>query len=60
MEDRLFAELHKRVLDAPAAADTMSLGRYNPASVPARLAYKTKYNRSYELVLTENRPKLGL
>jgi len=54
-EDRLFAELYRRVLDDPAAADTFSLGRYNPASVPARLAYETKYNRSYELVPKEIR-----
>jgi alpha-beta hydrolase superfamily lysophospholipase len=55
LEDRLFAELHKRVLDDPAAADTFSLGRYNPASVPARLAYAMKFNRSYELVPKEIR-----
>jgi alpha-beta hydrolase superfamily lysophospholipase len=50
LEDRLFADLRRRLLDDPAAADTSPLGRYNPASVPARLALDTPYNRSYELV----------
>jgi alpha-beta hydrolase superfamily lysophospholipase len=50
LEERLFAEVRRRVLDDPAAADHYSLGRYNPASVPARLALDTPYNRSFELV----------
>lgn len=50
LEDRLFAELRARVVDNPAAADRYSLGRFNPASVPAKLALDTPYNRSYELV----------
>ena len=49
LEDRLFAELRKRVLDDPAAADTQLLSRYNPKSVPGRLSLDTTYNRSYEL-----------
>jgi alpha-beta hydrolase superfamily lysophospholipase len=50
LEEQLFADLRRRVLDDPAAADTQTLGRYNPASVVARLALDTMYNRSYELV----------
>jgi alpha-beta hydrolase superfamily lysophospholipase len=50
LEDRLFAELRKRVMDDPAAQDSLLLGRYNPNSVPAHLALDTTYNRSYELV----------
>jgi len=30
LEDRLFAELRRKVLDDPAAADTQLLGRYTP------------------------------
>ena len=55
LEDRLFAELRRKVLDDPAAADTQSLGRYTPGSIPARLALETRYNRSFELVPTEVR-----
>jgi alpha-beta hydrolase superfamily lysophospholipase len=55
LEGRLFAELRKRVLDDPAAADRGPLSRYNPASVPARLALGSSYNRSYELVPQEVR-----
>jgi alpha-beta hydrolase superfamily lysophospholipase len=50
LEDRLFAELRTRVLGDQSAADRYALGRYNPASIPARLALDTPYNRSYELV----------
>jgi acetyl esterase/lipase len=53
LEDRLFAELRKRVLDNPAASDTQSLGRYNPKSVPGKLSFETMYNHSYELVPPE-------
>lgn len=49
LEERLFAELRRKVLDDPRAADTFRLGRYNPGSVPARLALDTVHNRSYEL-----------
>jgi alpha-beta hydrolase superfamily lysophospholipase len=49
LEDRLIAELHRKLLDDPAVADTYSLSRYRPGSAPARLALETKYNRSYEL-----------
>lgn len=55
LEDRLFAELRKRVLDDPAAADTQMLGRYNPTSVVAKLALDTPYNRSFELAPKEPR-----
>jgi alpha-beta hydrolase superfamily lysophospholipase len=50
LEERLFAELRRKVVDDPAAADAFALGRYNPKSVPARLALETVHNRSYELV----------
>jgi alpha-beta hydrolase superfamily lysophospholipase len=50
LEDRLFAELKSRVMDDPAVADRYVIGRFNPGSVPARLALDTPYNRSYELV----------
>ena len=53
LEDRLFAELRRKVLDDPAAADTQLLGRYTPGSIPARLALETPYNRSFELVPAE-------
>src|SRR5262249_55594254 len=47
LEDRLFDELKSRVLEAPGA-DSSKYSRYNPSSVPARLALE-KYNRSFEL-----------
>jgi alpha-beta hydrolase superfamily lysophospholipase len=50
LEERLFAEVRRRVLDDPAAADAQALSRYNPTSVVATLAFDTIYNRSYELV----------
>jgi alpha-beta hydrolase superfamily lysophospholipase len=50
LEDRLFAELRSRVMNDPASADRYAVGRYNPKSVPARLALDTPYNRSFELV----------
>jgi len=49
LEERLFADLRRRVFTNPAAADTGPIARYNPSSVVARLALETKYNRSYEL-----------
>jgi alpha-beta hydrolase superfamily lysophospholipase len=55
LEDRLFADVRKRVLDDPAAADAYALGRYNPRSPTARLSFETPYNRSYELVPPEIR-----
>jgi alpha-beta hydrolase superfamily lysophospholipase len=55
LEERLFAELRRTVLDDPAAADTQQLGRYSPGSIPARLALDTPYNRSFELEPTEIR-----
>jgi alpha-beta hydrolase superfamily lysophospholipase len=50
LEERLFAELRRRVFDDPAVADRAATSRYNPAAVPAQLALGTRYNRSYELV----------
>jgi len=50
LEDRLFAELRSRVMDDPAAADRYAIGRFNPATIPAKLALGTLYNRSFEFV----------
>jgi alpha-beta hydrolase superfamily lysophospholipase len=55
LEDRLFGELRRKVLDDAHAADTQLLGRYTPGSIPARLALETPYNRSFELVPAEIR-----
>jgi len=55
LEDDLFAELRRRLLDDPSAADRARLGRYNPETIPARLAFDTPYNRSFELVPEEIR-----
>jgi alpha-beta hydrolase superfamily lysophospholipase len=55
LEDRLFADLRRNVLDDPGVADTSLLGRYAPGSIPARLALETPYNRSFELVPSEVR-----
>jgi alpha-beta hydrolase superfamily lysophospholipase len=49
LEDRLFAEMRRRILDDPGAADSFLLGRYHPGSVPGRLALETVHNHSYEL-----------
>src|SRR5262245_9077328 len=49
LEDRLFAELHEKLLDDPALADPFSLGRYHAGSAAARRAWETPYNRSFEL-----------
>src|SRR5262245_24477031 len=49
LEDRLFAELHKRLLDDPSAADPFLLGRYHAGSAAAVRAWETPYNRSFEL-----------
>lgn len=49
LEDRLFDEVRRRILDDPAAADRLPLGRYNPSSLASRWALQTRYNRSYEL-----------
>lgn len=50
LEERLFAELRRRVLDDPTVADRALVSRYNPTSVPAQLALGGPHNRSYELV----------
>jgi len=55
LEERLFAELRRRVFDDPKVADRAPTGRYNPAAVPGRLALGTRYNRSYELVHSQPR-----
>jgi alpha-beta hydrolase superfamily lysophospholipase len=49
LEERLFADVRRLVVDDPAAADAQTLSRFNPISVVARLALDTMYNRSYEL-----------
>jgi alpha-beta hydrolase superfamily lysophospholipase len=49
LEERLFAELRRRVLEDPAVADPALIGRFNPESVPARLALGGAHNRSHEL-----------
>lgn len=49
LERRLLAELRAELVDDPARADTFALGRYNPRSVPGRLALETPYNLSFEL-----------
>jgi alpha-beta hydrolase superfamily lysophospholipase len=49
LEGRLQAELRRELLDDPSRADTYSLGRYTPGSVPARLALGTPFNASFEL-----------
>src|SRR5215831_9828725 len=49
LEERLIKEMRERVLDAPQAADTWQLGRYNPQSAVAHLALDTPYNHSFEL-----------
>jgi len=50
LEERLFAQVRRDVLDDSAAADALTLSRYNPTSVVSRLAFDSIYNRSYELV----------
>lgn len=50
LEERLFAEVRRSVLDDSQAADAQTLSRYNPTSVVSSLALDTMYNHSYELV----------
>jgi alpha-beta hydrolase superfamily lysophospholipase len=50
LEDRLFVELRRKVVDEPTSSDGFLLSRYRPGSVPEKLALDTRYNRSYELV----------
>jgi alpha-beta hydrolase superfamily lysophospholipase len=50
LEERLFAEIRERIIEDPAAADTLAVGRYTPGTVAAQLAFDTPYNRSVELV----------
>ena len=44
LEDRLFAELRRKVLDDPASADKQVLGRYTPGSIPDPSATSTAWN----------------
>jgi alpha-beta hydrolase superfamily lysophospholipase len=50
LEDRLFAELQRRIVEDPDAADSYALSRYRAGTVPEQLALDTRYNRSFELV----------
>jgi alpha-beta hydrolase superfamily lysophospholipase len=50
LEDRLFSELRRRILDDPKVVDTYRLSRFRPESIPAHLALDTPYNRSFELM----------
>lgn len=49
LERSLVSALRRDVLDDPRRADTFVLGRYNPGSVPGRLALGTPYNLTWEL-----------
>src|SRR5262245_57053096 len=49
LEDRLFNELHRKLLDDPAAADPFVVSKYHAGSPSSRRAWETPYNRSYEL-----------
>jgi alpha-beta hydrolase superfamily lysophospholipase len=49
LEGRLLAEERRELLDDPARADSYALGRYNPKSIPGRLALETPFNASFEL-----------
>src|SRR5262245_33988388 len=53
-EERLFAELRRRIYDDAASADTLAVGRYTPGSAVAKLALDTPYNRSFELAPSED------
>jgi len=55
LEQRLFAELRTRVMDDPQSADPYTLSKYHSGSAPARLAFETPYNRSYELTPSDPR-----
>ena len=50
LEEGLFAEIRERIIDDPAAADTLAIGRYTPGTRVAQLAFDTPYNRSVELM----------
>jgi esterase/lipase len=52
LEDKLFAELHSRIIDNAETADVHKFSRYNPTSVVSKLALNTVYNRSFELAPT--------
>jgi len=49
LEKRLLEEERREVIDVPERADTYALGRYNPKSIPGRLALETPFNASFEL-----------
>jgi len=50
LEEEMFAEIRERIIDDPAAADTLAVGRYAPGTRAAQLAFDTPYNRSVELM----------
>jgi len=49
LEENLLAEIRAQILDDPAAADTLAVGRYTPGTRALQLAFDTPYNRSVEL-----------
>jgi alpha-beta hydrolase superfamily lysophospholipase len=50
LEERLFADIRARIIENPADADTLAVGRYTPGTRAAQLAFDTPYNRSVELM----------
>ncbi len=50
LEENLYAEIRAQILDDPAAADTLAVGRYTPGTRALQLAFDTPYNRSVELM----------
>ena len=55
LEDRLFAEMRRKVFDDPASADSFLLSRYHPGSIPERLALDTPHNRSHEVAAADSK-----
>jgi predicted alpha/beta-fold hydrolase len=49
LEGRLLAQVRRELIDDPTRADSYALGRYNPKSIPGRLALETPFNASFEL-----------
>jgi alpha-beta hydrolase superfamily lysophospholipase len=49
LEEQLFADIREQILENPAAADTLAVGRFTPGSRVAQLAFDTPFNRSVEL-----------
>jgi alpha-beta hydrolase superfamily lysophospholipase len=50
LEEQLFADIRASIIDNPAAADTLVVGRYTPGTTVAQLAFDTPFNRSVELM----------